>query len=74
MVLEVEAGTGVANNAFLKDLFQACMMHDVDLLGIALRKHYKRNSNYDYVVKYFETLYASRRLQLPLSGVLLIGY
>lgn len=25
-VLEVEAGRGVTNNQFLKDLFQACMM------------------------------------------------
>ena len=31
-VLEVEAGRGVVNNQFLKDLFQACMMHDVRYL------------------------------------------
>ena len=29
VVLEVEAGRGVTNNQFLKDLFQACMMHDI---------------------------------------------
>jgi hypothetical protein len=29
-VVEVEAGRGVANNQFLKDLFQACMMDDVE--------------------------------------------
>src|ERR1700758_4190254 len=29
-VLEIEAGRGVVNNQFLKDLFQACMMVDVD--------------------------------------------
>lgn len=40
-VLEVEAGRGVVNNQFLKDLFQACMMHDVMYLGIAVRNIYK---------------------------------
>ena len=40
MVLEVEAGRAVVNNQFLKDLFQACMMHDVDYLGIAVRNTY----------------------------------
>ena len=37
-VLEVEAGRGVVNNQFLKDLFQACMMHEVKYLAIAIRK------------------------------------
>jgi hypothetical protein len=32
-VLEVEAGRGVANNQSLKDLFEACMMQDVDYLA-----------------------------------------
>ncbi len=37
-VVEVEAGRGVTNNQFLKDLFQACMMHGVYYLAIAVRK------------------------------------
>jgi hypothetical protein len=37
-VLEVEAGRGVVNNQFLKDLFQACMMHEVKYLAIAIRQ------------------------------------
>jgi hypothetical protein len=40
-VVEVEAGRGVVNNQFLKDLFQACMMHDVFYLAIAVRNTYK---------------------------------
>src|SRR3972149_3867899 len=40
-VVEVEAGRGVVNNQFLKDLFQACMMHDVFYLAIAVRNAYK---------------------------------
>ncbi len=42
-VIEVEAGRGVLNNQFLKDFFQACMMHDIDNLVIAVRNSYKTN-------------------------------
>jgi hypothetical protein len=73
-VLEVEAGRAVTNYQFLKDLFQACMMHEVDFLVIALRNTYKGNSDFDKVITFFETLYASGRLQLPLKGILIIGY
>ena len=45
MVLEVEAGRGVVNNQFLKDLFQACMMQDIDYLGIAVRREYEVSSH-----------------------------
>jgi len=36
-VVEVEAGRAVVNNQFLKDLFQACMMDEVEYLGLAVR-------------------------------------
>lgn len=73
-VLEIEAGRGVVNNQFLKDLFQACMMHDVDYLGIAIRNTYRNSPDFEKVVRFFDTMYASRRLELPLKGILLIGY
>lgn len=74
-VLEVESGRGVTNNQFLKDLFQACVMHDVDYLAVAVRNIY-RNSNRDFetVINFLDTLYASGRLRLPLKGILIIGY
>jgi len=73
-VVEIEAGRGVLNNQFLKDLFQACMMHDVKYLAIAVRNRYKKSNDFDRVERFFETLYASSRLQLPLKGILIIGY
>jgi hypothetical protein len=73
-VLEVEAGRGVLNNQFLKDLFQACMMHDVRVLAIAVRNRYQRSRDFEEVCKFFDTLYASNRLHLPLDGILIIGY
>ena len=73
-VIEVEAGRGVLNNQFLKDLFQACMMHDVSYLAIAVRRTYKGRPDFDRVVRFFDTLYASHRLRLPLKGILVLGY
>jgi hypothetical protein len=73
-VIEVEAGRAVTNYQFLKDLFQACMMYEVDYLIIALRKDYRGNSDFQSVITFFDTLYASGRLALPLKGILIIGY
>lgn len=73
-VLEVEAGRAVDNNQFLKDIFQACMMHDVLNLAIAVRNTYRKSDDFTKVESFLETLYISGRLQLPLKGILLIGY
>jgi hypothetical protein len=73
-VLEVEAGRAVDNNQFLKDIFQACMMHDVLHLAIAVRNNYRKSDDFTKVESFLETLYISGRLQLPLKGILLIGY
>lgn len=62
------------NNHFLNDLFQACMMQDVDYLVIAVRNIYNKSSDFDKVCKFFDALYASDRLVLPLKGILVIGY
>ncbi len=73
-VLEIEAGRAVTNYQFLKDSFQACMMFEVDFLVIAVRKDYRGNPDFQNVITFFDTLYASGRLQLPLKGILIIGY
>jgi hypothetical protein len=73
-VIEVEAGRAVTNYQFLKDLFQASMMFEVDYLVIAVRKDYRGNPDFQNVITFFDTLFASGRLKLPLSGILIIGY
>jgi hypothetical protein len=73
-VIEVEAGRAVSNYQFLKDLFQACMMHEVDYLVIAVRNKYSGNKDFEKVISFFDTLYASNRLGLPLQGILIVGY
>jgi hypothetical protein len=74
LVVEVEAGRAVANNQYLKDLFQACLMDGVKELCIAVRLRYKKHNDFDEVVRFMETLFASTRVRLPLEGVLVIGY
>ena len=73
-VIEVEAGRAVTNYQFLKDLFQACMMYDVDYLIIAVRQTYSGNKDFEKVINFIDTLYTSGRLSLPLNGILIIGY
>lgn len=73
-VLEVEAGQAVTNNKFLKNIFQACMMSDVQHLAIAVRNEYRKSADFSVVEAFLETLYVSGRIQIPLRGILLIGY
>lgn len=73
-VVEVEAGRGVTNYQFLKDLFQACVMQDVDHAVIAIRQDYRGSDDFQKVITFVETIYASNRLVLPLKSLLIIGY
>lgn len=74
IVIEVEAGRAVDNNQFLKDVFQACMMHQVEYLVLAVRNDYRGKNDFERVYSFLETMYISNRLKLPLSGILLLGY
>ena len=60
-VIEVEAGRGVTNYQFLKDLFQACLMHKVEYLIIAIRNTYKKSKDFEKVISFIDSclLYTS---------------
>ena len=73
-VLEVEAGRGVMNNQFLKDFFEACIMVDVDYCIIAVRDTYLKQKDFEKVKDFFDSMYASGRMNIPLKGLLIIGY
>jgi hypothetical protein len=74
IVLEVEAGRAYRNNQFLKDVFQACMMPSVEYLILAVRNTYAGTDDFESIFTFLETLYINGRLQLPLKGIVLIGY
>jgi hypothetical protein len=73
-VIEIEAGRGVTNYQFLKDLFQAFVMHDIDYLVIAVRNKYRTSKDFEVVKRFFDTLYSSERFKTPLKGILIVGY
>lgn len=80
IILEVEAGRGVANHQFLKDFFEACVIQDSKYLIIAVCNGYQppsfKNpvSDFNTVTTFMETLFASTRIELPLLGVMIVGY
>lgn len=78
IVIEVEAGRAFRNNQFLKDIFQACMMFEVEYIVLAVLNEYSgggvTTKDYQEIKTFLETLYVNNRLQLPLKGILLIGY
>ncbi len=77
-IIEVEAGRAVLNYQFLKDFYEACMMHDVEYLCIAVRNTYTSggalSKDYEKVKTYMDTMYLCHRVQIPLKDILIIGY
>ena len=79
-IIEVEAGRAVINHQFLKDFFEACVIQDARYLVIAVCKAYKPASrknpsnDFEIVSNFMDALYTSKRLKVPLEGILIIGY
>ena len=77
-IIEVEAGRAVTNYQFLKDFFEACMIPEVEYLCIAVRNVYQNgpspSKDFEKVRRFFNSLYMSERIKVPLHGILIIGY
>ena len=74
IVIEIEAGQATENHRFLKDIFEASMMFDVEYLVLVVRNRYRTHNDFERIYTFIETLYISNRIRLPLKGILLIGY
>lgn len=77
IVVEIEAGRAIANNQFLKDIFEASCMFNVEYLVLAVRNIYQplhNSKDFELVYTFLETLYISNRIKLPMKGILLVGY
>ena len=75
----VEAGQATINYKFLKDFYEACLMDDIDYLCIAVCNEYKYGTNqhsFDFkkVTEFFDAMYMSNRVSIPLKGILIVGY
>lgn len=82
IALEVEAGRGARGNAVYRDIIQTSLLVDADFLVLAVQTSYHHKSagknivvqSYRDTMNLLDAIYASRRLALPLRGILLIGY
>jgi hypothetical protein len=78
IAVEVEAGRGAANNADYRDIVRTALLLDADFLALFMPIAYHSGKRpmpaYSNTRRQLEAIYASRRLQLPFEGVLLIGY
>lgn len=84
IVLEVEAGRGAQNNAAYRDVIRASLIVDADYLVLFMPFVYRFGGRaggrpsevraYDDARAMLDAVYASRRLPLPFTGVLLVGY
>jgi len=50
------------------------MMVNVSYLAIAVRLDYLVRNDFYELIKFIDPLYASNRLNLPLDGILILGY
>lgn len=82
VVLEVEAGRGARGNAAYRDIVRTSLILDAKYLALLLPIKYRHLSGGREVVvqaysdtrSQLDAIYASDRLRLPFSGVLLAGY
>ena len=78
IAVEVEAGRGAANNADYRDIVRTALLLDANYLALFMPVAYHAGKRpmpaYSNTRRQLEAIYASRRLQLPFQGVLLIGY
>jgi hypothetical protein len=79
LMLEVEGRMTKPNNVGLKDLFKACTTPEVDHFVLAVpvvwkEKNGKISYPYEYVKKQFTEIHESRKFDLPLKTLTLIGY
>lgn len=78
IAVEVEAGRGAANNADYRDIVRTALLLDANFLALFMPVAYHSGARpmpaYANTRRQLEAIYASRRLQLPFQGILLIGY
>ena len=78
-VLEIESGRGWQGNAFYRDLIRTSLVQDAEYLVIGMRLSYsyasvKNQNDYQKALAQMDAIFASGRLKLPFSGVLIFGW
>lgn len=82
IALEVEAGRGAAGNADYRDIVRTSLILDAKHMALLMPINYRTTTGgretsihaYERCLNQFVAIYASHRLKLPFTGVLLLGY
>lgn len=77
IAVEVEAGRGAANNADYRDIVRTSLILDANFLVLLTPVAYRSTTTvaaYRNTKAQLDAIYASNRLKLPFTGVLLVGY
>ena len=77
IAVEVEAGRGAATNADYRDIVRTSLILDANYLALLMPITYRSTTSipaFSRARHQLEAIYASNRLKLPFSGVLLVGY
>jgi hypothetical protein len=82
IAVEVEAGRGAAGNADYRDIVRTALILDSNFMALLMPVKYRtQSSGREHAIPAFErtrnqldAIYASKRLVLPFTGVLLVGY
>jgi hypothetical protein len=79
VAVEIEAGRGAHNNADYRDILRTSLILNAYYLVLVMPIAYRSGTAaltpaYKRTLNQLDAIYASRRLQLPFAGVLLVGY
>jgi len=74
IAIEVEAGRAWDNKQFLKDIFEACLIDEIEYMVVAVRMLYRGRNDFDKVSSWLKAIYSSNKITLSFKGLLLIGY
>ncbi|MGV0872055.1 hypothetical protein [Mycolicibacterium sp. XJ879] len=78
IAVEVEAGRGVANHADYRNIVRTALILDATFLALYMPIYYRTSNavtqGYKRTLEQLDAIYASQRLQLPFTGILLVGY
>ena len=74
IAIEVEAGRAWDNKQFLKDIFEASLIDEIEYMVVAVRMKYRGRNDFLKISNWLKAIYASNKIKMNFRGLLLIGY
>ena len=74
IAIEVEAGRAWDNKQFLKDIFEASLIDEIEYMVVAVRMRYRGRNDFLKISSWLKAIYKSNKIKMDFKGLLLIGY